>query len=147
MENFNVKIRSDFHNHWLLAQLAIPAKGKLVKGEMGISIITDDSSGTGDGNIVEVVGKIGAFDTPTPFNDCPIVFRTPGSKIMETKEAIFNEEIDVTKTNAYKDVIVFEEETGGGGEEGGGEEIENGEAPEFNGQLSFQVTQENPDAV
>jgi len=150
------KIRSDYHNNWLLSQLSIPPKGFLSKGEVGIAIVTDDETGTGEGNIVEVVGKIGAFEKKTPFNDCPVIFRTPGSFVMETKEAIFNELIDITKTNAYKDVIdefeVEEEiddcEDGEIVEEEDEEEIVNptnpveGWAPEFSGEITFETEKE-----
>jgi len=67
--------RRDYLHNWATAEAASPPTGNLRRGEIAIAIVTDDGTDTGD--IVEVIGRIGPSDTPTPFSDCPVVFRSP----------------------------------------------------------------------
>jgi len=72
---FQIIQRRDYLHNWSTAEAASPPTGNLRRGEIAIAIVTSDGTDTGD--IVEVIGRIGPSDTPTPFSDCPVVFRSP----------------------------------------------------------------------
>ena len=92
--------RRGYLHEWNQAEAASPPTGNLRRGEIAIAIVTSDGTDTGD--IVEVIGRIGPSDTPTPFSDCPVVFRSPrGFKGADVRPVLVDEEPSVDSVLAY----------------------------------------------
>lgn len=67
MSTIPIKFRSDSFQNWQIAQEQ--QKGNLSKGEIGISYNTNT-------NEIELIGRIGVHEIFTPFDSCPILFKT-----------------------------------------------------------------------
>ena len=92
--------RRGYLHEWNQAEAASPPTGNLRRGEIAIAIVTSDGTDTGD--IVEVIGRIGPSDTPTPFSDCPVVFRSPrGFKGADVRPVLVYEKPAVDSVLAY----------------------------------------------
>lgn len=64
-----IKLRQGSSAEWASAQLLSPPKGNLASGEIGL-IIDEDT----DGSNFKLIGHMGINSTPTPIDDCPIIF-------------------------------------------------------------------------
>ena len=128
--------RRDYLHHWAAAEAASPPTGNLRRGEIAIAIVTSDGTDTGD--IVEVIGRIGPSETPTPFSDCPVVFRSPrGFKGEFVRPVLVEEEPAVDSVLAYDSAngkfVSLSEDPGNYEEaetDGDGEEVDGGELSE-----------------
>jgi hypothetical protein len=110
----SIRFRNDEDNQWKIAQTQ--NKGKLIKGEIGVSLIKDTNN-----DVLEIVGRIGISETPTDFYSCPIVFRSnfdftnENSEIVKLKSTpdqnsflVYNINTDGVgefQTKSYDDVI------------------------------------------
>lgn len=72
MASINLKLRTDYESNWENSQSQ--SKGNLSKGEFGVSIISDNTDGV---NVNEVIVRVGIEDALIPFDNCPIVFKSP----------------------------------------------------------------------
>ena len=85
-----IPFRTDTLSNWLSAQAQTPAKGKLPKGVIGLALVETN------GQITEVIARIGPSDTPTPWSQCPVVFTSP---LTATGPNFKTPVVDVTSKN------------------------------------------------
>jgi hypothetical protein len=86
-QSIRIRLRSDTQQAWENAQQGTDAKGNLASGEIGLKI--DENT---DG-VIFVKGYVGVNTSPTPIDECPVIFNA---------ELVDNPDYDVALLNEKK---------------------------------------------
>lgn len=93
-----IKLRRDTVENWISSQSTDSGKGNLAYGEIGLKLSKTENDT--DSEINEVTGYIGIYESPTPIDQCPVIFygKINLNEILNDDEYIHNISFPVSYT-------------------------------------------------